>query len=190
MTASEGKKSDREDDDKDEEPPEDGDNENEGPEEPGPEEKGPEEPRPNKDMDETRDQKQKRPPPTVLPKPKPKAKPLGEIPVFISSFGDRTTPVGSLVRLDAVVKSDTDVNVEWRKNNEAINFEDLSHFTVISEGNLYSLLITETSENDSGVYTCLLTNNTGTAKCSAKLEITGKFFFAICGVSLILKWCL
>lgn len=188
MTTSEGKKSDREDDDdKDEEQPEDEDNENEGSEEPGPKEKGPEEPGPNRDLDETPDEKQKRPPPTVLPKPKPKAKPLGEIPVFVSSFGNRTAQVGSLVRLDAVIKSQTDVNVEWRKNDEVINFEDFSHFTVISEGNLYSLLITETSENDSGVYTCLLTNNAGTAKCSAKLEIAGKLSLQFCGVSILLK---
>ena len=183
MTASEGKKSDHEDDDDDdddgrdkEEPPEDGD---EGPEDSRPEEKGPEEPEPNKDLDKTTDGKQKRPPPTVLPKPKPKAKDIGEIPTFISSFGDRTVPEGSLVRLDAVVKSESDVTAEWRKNDEIINLEDFSHFTVISEGNLYSLLISDTSENDSGVYTCLLTNITGTATCSAKIEISGKRLFGI-----------
>ena len=173
MTTSEGKKSDREDDDRDnEEPPED---EGEGPKGPGPEEKRPEDQEPSKNLDRTPEGKQKRAPPTVLPKPKPKAKPLGEVPTLISSFGDRTAPEGSLVRLDVVVKSETSVNAEWRKNDEVINLQDFSHFTVISEGNLYSLLITETSEIDSAVYTCLLTNNAGTAKCSATLKITGRF---------------
>ena len=181
MTTSEGKKSDREDDDRDkEEPPED-DDEGEGPKKSGLDEKRPEDQEPSKNLDRTPEGKQRRAPPTVLPKPKPKAKPLGEIPALISSFGDRTAPEGSLVRLDVVVKSETSVNAEWRKNDEVINLEDFSHFTVISEGNLYSLLITETSEIDSAVYTCLLTNNAGTAKCSAKLEITGKFLLEFGG---------
>ena len=173
MTASEGEKSDRGDDDEDkEEPPEDEDNEEQGSQEPGPQ--GPKEPGPSQEPDQKPDEKKKGPPPTVLPKPKPKAKHLGEIPTFISSFGDRTAPEGSLVRLDVVVKSESDVNAEWRKNDELINSEDFSHFTVISEGNLYSLLITETARTDSGLYTCFLTNKAGTAKCSAKLDISGK----------------
>lgn len=165
MTSSDREKSDHEDDDEDkeEEPPEDEEN-NEGLDEPETEQEP--ESRP--------DEKKKPPPPTVLPKPKQIASHVGEIPVLVSTFDDRTVLEGSLTRFDVVVKSELDVNVEWRKNEDVINSEDFSHFTVISDGDLYSLLITETLKNDSGLYTCILTNNVGTEKCSANLNITGK----------------
>ena len=165
LTDTEGEKSDRDDEDKDEEPEEEEDDLE--PDEQGPDsEKEPEK--------ESEKETKKKPPPAILPKPKPKMKPEGDEPVIISSFKDRTVNEGSLVRLDVVVESDSDVTVEWRLNDDVISSQDFSHFTVLSEGNTQSLLITETRESDSGAYSCLVRNDFGTAEYSAILRVTGE----------------
>lgn len=164
-TESEREKSDHEDDDED------------GNEEPEERDEEPEErDKPESDQEsqhEPKEKTRKAPPPAVLPKPKTRSKDLDDLPELVSSFDDRTVEEGSLVRMDCEVKSGSEVLVEWLVDNELISSEAFSHFTLINDGNLYSLLIAETRLEDSAVYTCCATNEAGTTKCTAELIVTG-----------------
>ena len=163
-TESEREKSDHEDDDEDED------------EEPqGKDEKPEERDQPESDQEsehEPEEKARKAPPPTVLPKPKSRSKDL-DLPEFVSSFDDRTVEEGNLVRMDCEIRSGSEVLVEWLIDNELISSEAFSHFTLINDGDLYSLLIAETRLADSALYTCSATNEAGTTKCTADLTVTG-----------------
>jgi titin len=45
---------------------------------------------------------------------------------------------------------------------------------MLSEGNTVSLVITNTYEEDSGVFTCRINNNVGQVETSAKLIVKSK----------------
>uniref|UniRef100_H2YHI4 Myosin light chain kinase, smooth muscle n=1 Tax=Ciona savignyi TaxID=51511 RepID=H2YHI4_CIOSA len=90
------------------------------------------------------------------------------MPSFVKKLEDRVIPDGSSnVTLSCVVEGGPDAR--WMIEDELI--EDGEDFRYISDGNIRGLLISEVFPEDSGVYSCVISNTTGESRCSCKISV-------------------
>uniref|UniRef100_H2YHI5 Ig-like domain-containing protein n=1 Tax=Ciona savignyi TaxID=51511 RepID=H2YHI5_CIOSA len=90
------------------------------------------------------------------------------MPSFVKKLEDRVIPDGSSnVTLSCVVEGSPDAR--WMIEDELI--EDGEDFRYISDGNIRGLLISEVFPEDSGVYSCVISNTTGESRCSCKISV-------------------
>ena len=115
--------------------------------------------------------------PPAKPKPKPKVPPqkIGNAPEFIVPLVNMQVIQGNVARLDACVKSDSKVTVKWYSGDDLVTSSSFSNFTLISDGDLHSLLIPEVSLLDTDLFTCTAVNEYGEVTCSADLLVMRKY---------------
>lgn len=73
-------------------------------------------------------------------------------------------------RCNAVSDSSLNLDIDWLNNGQPIDFEADTRFVKSSD---YSLIITKTTELDSGVYTCLAHTDLDEAQAQATLTVQG-----------------
>ncbi len=73
-------------------------------------------------------------------------------------------------RCNAVSDDSLDLEIEWLKNDQPIDFEEEPRFVRSSD---YSLTITQTNELDSGTYTCVARTALDKASANAQLIVQG-----------------
>lgn len=71
-------------------------------------------------------------------------------------------------RCAAEKDSSLDLSIDWKRNDEMINFESEQRFVLTND---YSLTITKTTELDSGEYTCVASTRLDSATASATLIV-------------------
>lgn len=96
-------------------------------------------------------------------------------PIFNSLLHDRTVTEGSNVRLVCNVLADEqNTKIEWLHNHEPIS-KDPSKYLISYQGGIASLEICSATEQDSGNYTCLASNDYGETFTNAHLRIYKNF---------------
>lgn len=93
-------------------------------------------------------------------------------PEFVTKPDPMTLFVGKQAKLQCVVNGSTPMNVLWHKDNIAISADE--HYTISSDKNKYTLLISKLGQNDQGTYLCKASNSVGTATCCTELKIIDK----------------
>nr|XP_033803021.1 striated muscle preferentially expressed protein kinase isoform X2 [Geotrypetes seraphini] len=94
---------------------------------------------------------------------------LAETPYFESIMEDIDIQISETVRFAVVVEGKPLPDILWYKD-EALLAES-SHFTFVYDDNECSLVILNTTEEDSGVYTCIAKNLAGEVSCKAELMV-------------------
>lgn len=108
--------------------------------------------------------------PKLIPKPKTR----DEAPVFTALLKDRSIETGSAARFDARAIGNPTPKVTWYKDDKEITPTAFPHMKVLDEGDLHSLLITEGTSKDSGVFKCVAKNSAGQDSTIGKLYVEGK----------------
>uniref|UniRef100_A0A4W3JR25 Palladin, cytoskeletal associated protein n=1 Tax=Callorhinchus milii TaxID=7868 RepID=A0A4W3JR25_CALMI len=92
-------------------------------------------------------------------------------PRFIQKLKSQEVAEGSTVRLECRVTGNPSLLIRWFcEDKELQNSPDIQIF---QNGDLYSLIIAEAFEDDTGRYTCLATNHLGSDTTSAEVYIEG-----------------
>ncbi|XP_030064611.1 striated muscle preferentially expressed protein kinase [Microcaecilia unicolor] len=94
---------------------------------------------------------------------------LAETPHFESIMEDIDIQISETVRFAVVVEGKPLPDIMWYKD-EALLAES-SHFTFVYDDTECSLVILNTTEEDSGVYTCIAKNLAGEVSCKAELMV-------------------
>lgn len=103
-----------------------------------------------------------------------KAKPKNEAPVFTALLKDRSIESGNAARFDARAIGNPTPTVTWYKDDKKITPSAFPHMKVLDEGDLHSLLITEGTSKDSGVFKCVAKNSAGQDSTIGKLYVEGE----------------
>ncbi|KAJ8403435.1 hypothetical protein AAFF_G00352070 [Aldrovandia affinis] len=90
-------------------------------------------------------------------------------PTFESIMEDMDVRVGETPRFAVVVEGKPIPDIMWYKNDTLLS--ESSHFTFVYDDNECSLVILNTQEDDSGVYTCTAKNLAGVVSCKAELTV-------------------
>lgn len=90
-------------------------------------------------------------------------------PSFTSTIQDTSVVAGQLSRFDARVAGTKPFDVYWLKDGKKIapNIK----YKMLEEDNVYTLLIIETFQADSGKYECVALNGGGEARCDANCSV-------------------
>lgn len=100
-----------------------------------------------------------------------RASPEGMIaPTFLHTLHDFCARPGELARLDARLIGSQPMEVRWLKNGQRVRV-DQGH-KLLLEGDLYTFLILECSQQDEGHYECVASNGVGEARCGAQLVVS------------------
>ena len=99
----------------------------------------------------------------------------GEPPVFTAVLRDRSIEDGSAARFDVRVRGHPEPKVIWYKDEEEITMARFPHIKLLQEGDLHSILITEGTFRDAGVYKCCAENSEGQVSCTSHLFVEGLF---------------
>lgn len=92
-------------------------------------------------------------------------------PSFDQTIQDTQSQPGNLVRLDAKLLGTPPIDVYWLKNGRKLT--QSSHFKMLIEGDVYTLMIIEAVPEDTASYECVAINKAGEARCQATVEISG-----------------
>lgn len=79
---------------------------------------------------------------------------------------------GQPAKLRCRVEGDPFPEIEWFVDGDKI--KKGGRFDFLTDGDLITLRISETSAMDEGEYKCTATNESGTASCSAELIVNGE----------------
>ncbi|XP_063074257.1 obscurin isoform X4 [Engraulis encrasicolus] len=90
-------------------------------------------------------------------------------PVFTEAFTDLTKEPNSTIRLECVASNKPD-QVQWLKDNDPLVDDKHHHIDNCNDGTC-TLVITDTSTKDTGIYTCEVTNKFGVATHSGKVTV-------------------
>ncbi|KAJ8687530.1 hypothetical protein QAD02_023324, partial [Eretmocerus hayati] len=90
-------------------------------------------------------------------------------PSFISTIQNNTVNGGQLARFDAKITGTKPFDVYWLKNGRPV-VPDIRNKT-LEEDNMHTLLILESTVDDSGKYECVAINKAGEARCEAELNV-------------------
>ncbi|XP_048835461.1 striated muscle preferentially expressed protein kinase-like isoform X2 [Brienomyrus brachyistius] len=90
-------------------------------------------------------------------------------PTFETIMEDMDVCVGETPRFAVVVEGKPVPDIMWYKNDTLLS--ESSHFTFVYDDNECSLVILNTQEEDSGVYTCTARNLAGSVTCKAELTV-------------------
>lgn len=86
-------------------------------------------------------------------------------PSFTSTIQDSTVPAGQLCRFDAKLTGTKPLDVYWLKDSKKISPN--IKYKMLEEDNVFTLLIIEAYQEDSGKYECVAINSGGEARCDA-----------------------
>ena len=100
-----------------------------------------------------------------------------EAPRFSGALQSVEVKDGQSARFEAVINGVPPPQVTWFR--EGIQIPHSQDFQIIQEGNKSILFIREVLPEDSGVFTCRLTNAAGVAECSAQLIVEGKYCYIL-----------
>lgn len=81
--------------------------------------------------------------------------------------------VGQPAKLRCRVAGDPSPDIEWFVDGDKIKRG--GRFDFLTDGDLVTLKISETSAMDEGEYKCSAINENGTASCTAELIVNGEF---------------
>ena len=81
---------------------------------------------------------------------------------------------GERAQLDVRVSGNPEPSVSWFRGSQAINNEGRFIVKTGEVDELYSLIIDETTLDDSGTYKCVASNEAGKATCRGELEVNEK----------------
>lgn len=90
-------------------------------------------------------------------------------PVFKEAFKDQTKEPNGTIHLECVTESRPD-QVRWLKDGEVLADGKHHHIDIYNDGTC-SLVITAITTKDTGVYTCEVTNKSGTSSHSGKVTV-------------------
>ncbi|XP_022257705.1 myosin light chain kinase, smooth muscle-like, partial [Limulus polyphemus] len=90
-------------------------------------------------------------------------------PQFKKSLRGVVCGQGESAVFECEVKSQSSPTIKWLKNNQPIN--PTNRLETMSLGSKYSLIIKDTTQNDAGLYTVMVTNSQGVSSCSAPLNV-------------------
>ena len=90
-------------------------------------------------------------------------------PSFLTTIQDTSVVAGQLSRFDARITGTKPLDVYWLKNGKKIapNIK----YKILEEDNVYTLLIIETYQEDSGKYECVAINSGGECRCDATSNV-------------------
>ncbi|XP_043931808.1 striated muscle preferentially expressed protein kinase isoform X2 [Protopterus annectens] len=94
---------------------------------------------------------------------------FAESPRFESIMEDIDISCGETARFAVVVEGKPVPDIMWYKNDVLLS--ESSHLTFVYDDNECSLVILNTTEEDSGVYTCTAKNLAGEVSCKAELTV-------------------
>uniref|UniRef100_A0A8C4T2A9 Striated muscle enriched protein kinase b n=1 Tax=Erpetoichthys calabaricus TaxID=27687 RepID=A0A8C4T2A9_ERPCA len=94
---------------------------------------------------------------------------MAEPPSFESIMEDIDVSTGETSRFAVVVEGKPIPDILWHKNDTLLS--ESSHFTFVYDDNECSLVVLNTTEEDSGVYTCTAKNLAGSVYCKAELTV-------------------
>lgn len=106
----------------------------------------------------------------VVEERKTSGRPGGVVPPsFLTTIQDTSVVAGQLSRFDARIAGTKPLDVYWLKNGKKIapNIK----YKVLEEDNVFTLLIIETYQEDSGKYECVAINGGGEARCDATCSV-------------------
>lgn len=96
-------------------------------------------------------------------------KPKGFAPEFFKQLRRTEVEHGATAKFEAKVSGQPEPVVEWTKDGEVITSSP--QVRTYYDGEVCKLTILETKDNDSGEYTCVATNDVGTASSKAQLVV-------------------
>lgn len=89
-------------------------------------------------------------------------------PQIVSYFPDRVASIGSTVRLTCTVKGNN-IQTKWMKDENVL--ERKKNVQTKSDGEIFTLEITEITEKDAGVYTAQFKNRAGEVETSSTIKV-------------------
>lgn len=92
-------------------------------------------------------------------------------PQFVDTPSDYTVEYRNSVILHCEADGIPPPTTVWMKDNVELTDEDVRYFANPSG----SLRIASTVRNDTGIYSCVITNSAGTARKDINLNVLGKF---------------
>jgi titin len=90
-------------------------------------------------------------------------------PSFLTTIQDTSVVAGQLARFDARITGAKPIDVYWLKDGQRITPN--IKYKILEEDNIYTLLIIETYQEDSGKYECVAINSAGEARCDATCDV-------------------
>lgn len=106
----------------------------------------------------------------VVEERKTSGRPGGLIPPsFLSTIQDTSVSAGLLSRFDARIAGTKPLDVYWLKDGKKLSPN--IKYKMLEEDNVYTLLIIETYQDDSGKYECVAINGGGEARCDATCNV-------------------
>ena len=91
-------------------------------------------------------------------------------PKFTQPLEETQATIGSTARLTCRLNATAAPNIEWTKNGRPV--VESRRVQREFEGDLISLVISDTRPEDSGEYQCLVKNKSGTASCRTRLVVS------------------
>ena len=104
----------------------------------------------------------------------------GPKPTITKKFENIEVNEGENVALEVTSGPEPVTKVEWFKDNELLR--DQGRFKIVSQGNVYKLLVSPIEWDDEGMYKCVLLNEFGLSSCSAEVlveDASKSFFFCV-----------
>lgn len=96
-------------------------------------------------------------------------KPRGFAPEFFKQLRRAEVEHGATAKFEAKVSGQPEPTIEWTKDGEELTSSP--HFRTYYDGEVCKLTIFEAKDDDSGEYTCVATNDVGTASSKAQLVV-------------------
>lgn len=94
-------------------------------------------------------------------------------PTFVRVFADREVTEGKMTRFDCRVTGRPYPEVQWFINGNPVR-DDSTHKILVNESGSHSLMITNVSQFDGGVVTCIARNKSGEVAAQARLSVLEK----------------
>ena len=102
--------------------------------------------------------------------------PLIDPPVFEKEFGDVSVYEGETVTFEVLVSGDINCDIDWYKNGGDVEEGPRHKFTDNGNG-LFSLVIPECEDDDTGEYCCVASNVAGRVTAAGNLLVRGEKFY-------------
>ncbi len=94
-------------------------------------------------------------------------------PKLIKELSDQTVRAGQPAILSVQIHGNPEPTIDWSVDGDEV-FEDQG-IEISQDGNIYSMIIKETVEEDEGIYECVAKNNLGEVASAAKLTIEEEY---------------
>ncbi|KAJ1524904.1 hypothetical protein ONE63_009763 [Megalurothrips usitatus] len=92
-----------------------------------------------------------------------------DAPHFLRTLADLAVKVGTRTRFLAEIRSPTDLQVTWLRNDQPVKENDRFHF--VHEGNFWCVDVGPVMTEDHGRWTCVAENDAGRSVCSCQLSV-------------------